>query len=218
MTTLADMLKQRIEGLGYQDIKECARDLEIPYELLRKVIANGHIPKDKTLIYYAEVLGMEASDLISQAYREKVPNDMRHLIAPRGGFAKPSSIAPRQAPVLGRAACGPWLESYASEPDLFEPVEISDPEAFFVIAEGESMIGGNIPPGSYLLVSPKAGVTNGQVVLARRSEEEFTVKTYYRKADGTVILQPLNPAFEPIILDPGEPYSVMRVTEVRIKL
>ncbi|MDH4249241.1 MAG: S24 family peptidase, partial [Deltaproteobacteria bacterium] len=148
----------------------------------------------------------------------KVPTEIRHLIAPRGGFAKPTSHVARQAPVLGRAACGPWLESYASEPDLFEPVETPDPEAFFVIAEGESMIGGHIPSGSYLLVSPKAGVSNGQIVLARRGEDEFTVKTYYRKADGTIILQPLNSAFEPIILEPGEPHTVMRVTEVRIKL
>ncbi|MDH5751354.1 MAG: hypothetical protein OEZ59_02915 [Deltaproteobacteria bacterium] len=218
MRTLATILKKRIAELGYQDIKDCARDLDIPYELLRKVISSNHVPKDKTLLAYAEKLGLEATELLSQAYREKAPEDMQHMIAPSGGFPKPGGEGVRLAPVLGRAACGPWLESFASEPDHFEPVEPGDKDAFFVVAEGDSMIGGNIPSGAYLLVSPKAGVSNGQIVLARRGDEEFTVKTYYRKADGTTILQPLNPAFEPIILEDREPHTVMRVTEVRIKL
>lgn len=220
MNTLANLLKNRIEALGYQDIKECARELDIPYELLRKVISNGHVPKDKTLLYYADKLGLDATELIATAYRQKAPSQMQHLFS-AGGAPQPQPLAPeagRLVPVLGKAACGPWLESYAYEPDQYEPVEMRDPDAFFVIAEGESMIGGNIAPGALLLVSPSAGVSNGQIVLARRGEEEFTVKTYYRKADGTTILQPLNPAFEPILVEPGEPLAVMRITEIRIKL
>ena len=119
---------------------------------------------------------------------------------------------------MGRAACGEWLESYQVEPDAFEPVDLPDEDAFFVMAEGESMIGGNIPPGSMLLVSPSAKVSNGNIVLARRGEEEFTVKSYFKQADGTTILQPMNPAFEPIIMAAGEPLMAMRVLEVRIKL
>lgn len=216
-TELAKLLKQRIEALGYRDIKECARALDIPYELLRKVISNGHVPKDKTLLYYAEKLGLEPAELLSVAYRQRAPQGLEHLFQGRPALELPTQEG-RLAPVLGRAACGAWLESYAYEPDQFEPVELRDPDAFFVIAEGDSMIGGNIPSGALLLVSPSAGVSNGQIVLARRGDEEFTVKTYYRKADGTTILQPLNPAFEPLLVEPGEPVSVMRITEVRIKL
>ena len=103
------------------------------------------------------------------------------------------------------------------EPDLYEPVEDGDPDAFFVIAEGDSMVGGNIPSGALLLVSPAAQVTNGQIVLARRGEEEYTVKTYFHKSDGTTILQPMNPAYEPLVLSREEPLSVMRISEIRIK-
>jgi SOS-response transcriptional repressor LexA len=218
MATIASLLKQRIESLGYTDIKECARDFDLPYELLRKVISNGHVPKDKTLLLYAERLGMDAEELIRTAYRQKAPGGMAHLFDFRPVPKPGAEAAARMAPVLGRAACGPWLESYAVEPDEYEPVEVRDPDAFFVIAEGESMIGGNIPPGALLLVSPAAGVSNGQIVLARRGDEEFTVKTLYRKADGTTILQPMNAAFEPILVEPGEPLTVMRVAEIRIKL
>ncbi|HKI99658.1 MAG TPA: S24 family peptidase [bacterium] len=218
MATIASLLKQRIEALGYGDIKECARDYDLPYELLRKVISSGHIPKDKTLLLYAERLGMDAEELIRTAYRQKAPGGMEHLFS-RHPVPKPGSdAASRMAPVLGKAACGAWLESYAVEPDQYEPVELRDPDAFFVVAEGESMIGGNIPPGAMLLVLPSAPVHNGQIVLARRGNEEFTVKTLYRKADGTTILQPMNPAFEPLLVEPGEPVTLMRVSEIRIKL
>ena len=217
MATIASLLKERIQSLGYSDIKECARDFDLPYELLRKVISSGHLPKDKTLLLYADKLGMEAEALIRAAYRQKAPGGMEHLFAGRP-VPRPDGGDTRQAPVLGRAACGAWLESYAVEPDQFEPVELRDPDAFFVVAEGESMIGGNIPPGALLLVSPAAPVNNGQIVLARRGEEEFTVKTFYRKSDGTTILQPMNPAFEPLLVEPDEALSVMRVSEIRIKL
>lgn len=215
MDTLADLLKSRIHELGFTDIKECARRYEIPYELLRKVISDGHIPKDRTLLLYAEKLGLDAGELISTAYRQKAPNQVQHLF--RRGAAT-AIEGTRLAPVLGRAACGAWLESYVSETDRFEPVDEGDKDAFFVIAEGESMIGGNIVPGALLLVSPEAPVHNGKIVLARSGEDEFTVKTYHRQAGGVVILQPMNPAYEPIVVPPGNPLTVMRITEVRIKL
>lgn len=218
MSTIANILRNRIEALGYGDIKECARVYGIPYELLRKVISNGHLPKDTTLLLYAEKLGLNAADLIGAAYRQKAPSNMQHIFSGRP-LPKPApDELTRLVPVLGQAACGAWLESYPMEPDQYEPVELRDPDAFFVISEGESMVGGNITPGALLLVSPSAAVSNGQIVLARRGDEEFTVKTYYRKADGTTILQPMNPAFEPIIVDSGEPLTVMRIAEIRIKL
>ena len=218
MKTISTLLKNRVEHLGYQDLKECARDFEIPYELLRKVISNGHIPKDKTLLFYAQKLGLDETDLISTAYRQKAPENMQHIFSVNQVPKPPPGDQTQLVPVLGRAACGEWLESYAVEPDQYEPVEFGGPESFFVIAEGESMVGGNIPPGALLLVSPSSQVANGQIVLARRGEEEYTVKTYFHKSDGTTILQPMNPAYEPIIVKPEEPLSVMRISEIRIKI
>lgn len=220
MKTLSDLLRAKIEELGFEDIKEFARAYDVPYELLRKVISNGHIPKDKTLLFYAERFGIDPSELIQAAYRQKAPEPVAHLFGRK--MVKRGTDVPteglRKAPVLGKAACGPWLESYAVEPDQFEPVEIADPDAFFVTAEGESMIGGNIVPGALLLVSPKAPIHNGNIVLARRGDGEFTVKKYFRKADGTVILQPMNPEFEPIIVPKDETATTMRITEVRLKV
>ncbi|MEE8395685.1 MAG: S24 family peptidase [bacterium] len=219
MKTLAEILRQKIRELGFEDIKDCARDFDVPYELLRKVISDGHLPKDKTLLYYAETFGLSAAELVSTTYRQRAPEHLQYLFdSPAGQSPPPPSEGSRLAPVLGRAACGEWLESYQVEPDAYEPVEIPDTDAFFVTAEGESMVGGNIPPGAYLLVSPSARVSNGNIVLARKGEEEFTVKSYFRQADGTTILQPMNAAFEPIIVPADEPLQAMRITEIRIKI
>ena len=217
MQNLAELIKRRIRDLGYEDIKDCARDHDIPYELLRKVISDGHIPKDKTLLFYAEKLGLEPEELIRTSYRQKAPQGLGHMFDARRYQPKPMP-AERLAPVLGVAACGPWLESYEAAPGEMSPIDLPDPEAFFVIAEGESMIGGNIPSGAHLLVSPSAPVNNGNIVLARMGDNEFTVKTFYKQAGGTTILQPMNPAFEPIVVKPKEPLTVMRVVEVRIKV
>jgi SOS-response transcriptional repressor LexA len=214
---LAEMIKRRIRELGFEDIKDCARAYEIPYELLRKVISDGHIPKDKTLLFYAEKLEMDAEELIRTAYRQKAPQEFSHMFDARPARPKAAPVE-RMAPVLGVAACGPWLEAYQVEPDAFEPVDVHDNDAFFVIAEGDSMTGANIPPGAHLLVSPGAAVHNGSIVLARLGDQEFTVKKYFKQAGGTTILQPMNPAYEPIVVKPKEPLNVMRIVEVRIKI
>lgn len=216
MMTLAEVLKRRIQELDYADLKECARERDIPYELFRKVISDNHLPKDKTLLLYAEKLDIEAQLLLSTAYRQRAPSEMQHLF--NGHASATLEADSHMAPVLGKASCGEWLESYSLEPDRFEPIEKGDDEAFFVIAEGDSMIGGNIPSGALLLVSPAARVHNGNIVLARQGTDEFTVKRLHRQADGTTILQPMNPAYEPIIVPPQEPVTIMRIAEIRIRV
>ncbi len=218
MDTLAEILRNHIHELGYTDLKECARERDIAYELLRRVISTGHLPKDKTLLQYAEKLEIDPSLLLKTVYREKAPDEMRPWFANRPELTAVACEQLHMAPVLGRAACGSWMESYESEGDEYEAVDVRDADAFFVVAEGDSMVGGNIPPKARLLVSPAARVHNGDIVLARRRDEEYTVKTYYHKADGSTILQPLNPHYEPLLVQAGESLSVMRVTEVRIKL
>ena len=216
MNHLAELLKRRVVELGYDEIKECARERGIPYELLRKVISDGHIPKDKTLLFYAEQLELDPTELIRIAYRQRVPEGMEQLFESRAPIPRPVPDQ-RAAPVLGRAACGEWLETYQAEPEAFEPVDLPDPDAFFVIAEGDSMIGGNIPSGAHLLDSPTAPQHNGNSDLARRGDDDFTLKTNFRQAGGTTILQPMNSAYEPIVVKPKEPLTVFRVVEIRIK-
>ena len=227
---LADVLKNQVALLGYRDLKQCALDLDLPYELLRKVISEGHLPKEKTLMLYADKLGISAQLLLETVYRQRSPVPLHGL---RGNLASRnatgvstvdatgvSTVDAKQhlAPVLGYAACGAWLESEAITPEQYAPIDISDPDAFFVIAEGDSMIGANIPEKARLLVSPAMGARNGDIVLAKNLSGEYTVKKLFRKSDGSAILQPLNPAYEPLFIPAHHPLSVFRIVEIRIAI
>lgn len=70
------MIQEAIEGNGYKDVKECARIINVPYDLFNKVIG-GHIPKDMQLMEYAKKLNIDSRELILAAYRDKAPEEMK---------------------------------------------------------------------------------------------------------------------------------------------
>ena len=74
--TVSSMIREAIEGNGFKDVKECARSINVPYDLFNKVVG-GHIPKDAQLMDYARKLKIDSRELILAAYREKAPDDMK---------------------------------------------------------------------------------------------------------------------------------------------
>ncbi|HSQ78760.1 MAG TPA: hypothetical protein VLN91_07695 [Nitrospirota bacterium] len=76
---VADLIKQALEqkGLPVLRPKEAATALGISVELLRLILAKGHVPKDKTLGKIAGKLGMNASSLVLAAHQERVPVEMK---------------------------------------------------------------------------------------------------------------------------------------------
>ena len=225
MSALQKLIRKRIEELGYKRLKQCARARGVPYELLRKVVSDGHIPKDSTLTLYAERLGMSEEVLYQAAYSERMPRRVRDAFArvegvsegsPGGAGGVLASLG-SWAPVLGVAACGPWIEGHEVEAEQHQPIDPPERGAFFVIAEGESMIGGNVLPRALLLVRPEQRVENGHMVLVRLDVDQFTVKRYHREPRGSTVLQPMNPAFDPILVPAERTLEVMRIAEIRIR-
>jgi len=74
--TVASLIREAIDRNGYKDVKECARGIKVPYDLLNKVVG-GHIPKDGQLIEYAKKLNIDHRELILAAYKEKAPEEMK---------------------------------------------------------------------------------------------------------------------------------------------
>jgi len=114
----------------------------------------------------------------------------------------------RKIPVINKAQCGNWrnftdLDYPPGVADRYEDAPTTDPNAFYVIASGDSMVGGRIEEGDLLLVEPNKPVENGHIVLAKLNDE-ITVKKFYKR-ENHIILQPMNPKYEPIIItDPKE--------------
>lgn len=106
----------------------------------------------------------------------------------------------RLAPVLTCAGCGQWtcfadLEHPKKLAERFEPTSSTDPHAFYIRAEGESMAP-RIQPGDLVLIEPNQPVTSGDIVLAC-TDTDCSIKKYIKMQDGHILLLPLNGAFEP---------------------
>lgn len=144
---------------------------------------------------------------------------LRILKAPPAVYALPS----RKIPVINRAVCGRWKDSGdlgypAGHADHYEPSDSKDPNAFFVIAEGDSMVGFKIEEGDLLLVETNRQPENGNIVLALHPDEGATVKKFFR-VEGQIELRPGNENYPSIIIKKGdERFKVYRISEIKRKI
>ncbi len=115
-------------------------------------------------------------------------------------------------PIVGVSAAGPYIESFA---DTFTSwVPLSDQivqnekigkakdEVFVIQISGDSMINAGISDGDMLLIKKAKEFKSGDIVVARTSNGT-TVKRFI--ADGRKrYLKPENPAYNNIVIIPGE--------------
>ena len=76
----------------------------------------------------------------------------------------------------------------------------SKKEVFALNVEGTSMINKGILNGDIVIVERKNDANNGDIVVAMTSENEVTLKTFYKEKDH-IRLQPENDTMKPIILN-----------------
>jgi SOS-response transcriptional repressor LexA len=129
----------------------------------------------------------------------------------------------RLIPVLNEVEAGGYLLSGDMDyppgiSDDYAPDFSKDPCAFFVSVRGWSMIGGDIRPGDLALVEPAFQVENGNIVVAI-GPEGCTIKKF-KRADENILLMPMNPEFDPLVISPeaAEEFRFYRVTSIRRKI
>ncbi len=76
---IAKMIRQALEQRGLCCLKDASQTIGISTELLRLILHEGHVPKDRTLAVMAERLSIDKSALIMTAHQEKVPVDLKGL-------------------------------------------------------------------------------------------------------------------------------------------
>lgn len=107
-----------------------------------------------------------------------------------------------EVPLLGKVTAGNPIEAIETPDEYFAlPAYLvnSKKEIFTLKVSGESMINVGIYDGDILIVERKNTANNGDTVVAMNSDNEVTVKTFY-KENGYFRLQPENDTMEPIIL------------------
>lgn len=81
---ISEMIGQQLGKNGYRNLKDAAKFLKLSREILRVTLNGTHVPKDNTLVIIADKLGLDKSELILAAHRERVPGDVK------GFFLSPS--------------------------------------------------------------------------------------------------------------------------------
>lgn len=108
-----------------------------------------------------------------------------------------------EVPLLGKVTAGTPIEAIETPNEYFPlPANLvnSKKEIFTLKVSGESMINVGIYDGDILIVEKCSTAKNGDTVVAMNSDNEATVKTFY-KENGHFRLQPENDTMEPIILN-----------------
>lgn len=106
-------------------------------------------------------------------------------------------------PLLGKVTAGSPIEAIETPNEFFSLPSYLIPkqkEVFTLKVDGESMINKGILSDDIVIVERTENAKNGDMVVAMNSDNEVTLKTFY-KEKGYFRLQPENDFMEPIILD-----------------
>ena len=106
-------------------------------------------------------------------------------------------------PVVGYIAAGLPIEAIENR----ETIDLEDffntrHDTFVLKVRGDSMIDEQIRDGDYVICERRSEPRRGETVVALLDSGEATLKKYYREK-GKIRLQPANPDFEPIVVDPS---------------
>lgn len=108
-----------------------------------------------------------------------------------------------KVPLLGKVTAGNPIEAIERPNEFFSlPASLipKNETVFTLNVSGESMIKAGIFDGDIVIVEKQNTARNGDIVVAMTTENEVTLKTYY-KEDNHIRLQPENDTMKPFIFD-----------------
>ncbi len=167
---------------------------------------NGYSP---TLQELADRLGVtrvtifeHVETLVAKGLLRRLPHKARSLEL-TSRVELPDERATR-FPVVGYIAAGVPIEAVESRDTLdVEDFFNSRYDTFVLKVRGDSMIDEHIRDGDYVVCEKRSQPRRGETVVALLESGEATLKKFYKEG-GRIKLQPANPAFKPIYVDPGE--------------
>ena len=197
-------------GERLRKIRE-SQDLTIEQLAEMTGIAPGHIgriersdssnPRFQTVESLAKALGVTAQEILypsANAANQPLPEK------PKQAFDAPNYI-PHDVPVIGLTKAGrggfydeqgfPVGEGFRK---VHRPIDVKDPNAYALNVEGDSM-SPMLEKGWIVYVCPNHNYVNGDLVVVQLNSEEVMIKKF-RKQDGVMMLQSINPAYEPLVL------------------
>lgn len=143
--------------------------------------------------------------LIKKGALLRQPNKARSLEISES-LELPDEQRATRLPLVGHIAAGQPIDAVEDREcldleEMFSPASKTKRETYVLRVRGDSMIDEQIRSGDYVVVEKRNNPRNGETVVALLDTGEATLKKYYRDR-GRIRLQPANPAYEPIFVEP----------------
>ena len=184
------------------------KQIEVLDSLKKYLAVHGYPPTVREL---GEALGLSSpatthfhlNKLEKKGYikKGKEKNRCIELLVPNEFADKEDKVV--TIPLIGTITAGNPIEAienpneYLSIPEEIVPRKS---ELFALNVEGTSMINKGIRDKDLVIIKRTKEAENGEIVAAMTSENEVTLKTFYKEKNH-IRLQPENDTMEPIILD-----------------
>lgn len=187
--------------------KLTTRQAHILQIIKQLVAANGYPPTvreigEKANLHSPATIHFHLTKLEEKGYIRKGNSKNRtiEILVPNEFIDKEEDVV--DVPLLGKVTAGTPIEAIETPDEYFTlPASLitTKNEVFTLRVSGESMINVGIYDGDILIVERRNTARNGETVVAMNSDNEATVKTFYKEEDH-FRLQPENDTMEPIIL------------------
>jgi len=179
-----------------------AEKLNKSYNMVNSYVQNRRQPSLDDLFRIADILGVEAKELIERIGRVPEKKNKENIIQltnkERLSYAQTTKI-----PLLGRVSCGTPI--FAEENiEAYIPVTnqlIKSSYKYFILkASGDSMNEASINDGDFVLIKQQQTAQNGDRVVAL-IDDDATIKEFHLKGNN-IVLKPrsTNNKHQPIIL------------------
>ena len=160
----------------------------------------------------AEALFWDRNGLINLALRDKALEEVEDL----SYLPQPQDCIP----VVGLAEAGSGGfyddQGYPVGQGMYtvsRPPDIADPNAYGVEVAGDSMVP-RLCHKDVVIASPALAVQSGDLAVVRLADDEVMIKRV-RFRYNLIILESVNPAYEPKIVEPGEVRFLHRVVWIK---
>ena len=203
--TVGDRIKEYRKKMGMSQ-EELAAKVDVTKQAIYKYESNivTNIPLDKIEIM-SSVFGIPPSRLMGWSASET------------------SSSFTSSIPVLGYVAAGIPIEAITDVLDYEElsPEMVKDGSEYFALQIKGSSMEPKISEGDVVIVRKQEDCENGQIAIVCVNGDQATCKRVMKQANG-ILLQPLNPAYEPTFYTAEQiqnlPITILgRVVELRAK-
>jgi SOS-response transcriptional repressor LexA len=198
MKTVSQRIKEAINRKGFSTVKECAQALGLPYELLRKVVGEDHIPKDEQLLTYARKLGIDTKELLFTAYHQKAPAEFKEYFEKK--VIREAPVAFNKIPLLNWVQAGGFGSGsdqypYPGAAEEYVETDLLGKYLFAMRVKGDSM-----EPlffeNEVIIIDPDIQPQPGDYVIVKKDQEDEATFKQLKKYKSLWVLHPLNPRYE----------------------